>query len=156
LFAGITGSAVADTSAVGSIIIPAMKEDGYKADFSVGVTACSSVIGVIIPPSIPFVLYGVITGVSIGKLFLGGMIPGILIGLSQMVISYFIAKKYNYGTVSRFSLKSLLKSFSTSFLSSYASYYFRGDYSWYCDSHLGMLLLLLSMRLLLGSLSIRN
>ena len=116
LFAGITGSAVADTSAVGSIIIPAMKEDGYNADFSVGVTACSSVIGVIIPPSIPFVLYGVVTGVSIGKLFLGGMIPGILIGLSQMVISYFIAKKYNYGTVSKFSFKVLFKSFSTSFL----------------------------------------
>ena len=116
LFAGITGSAVADTSAVGSIIIPAMEEDGYSADFSVGVTCCSSVIGVIIPPSIPFVLYGVVTGVSIGKLFLGGMIPGILIGLSQMVISFFIAKKYNYGTVSRFSVKNLLKSFSTSFL----------------------------------------
>ncbi len=97
LFAGITGSAVADTSAVGSIIIPAMEEDGYSADFSVGVTACSSVIGVIIPPSIPFVLYGVVTGVSIGKLFLGGMIPGILIGLSQMVISFFIAKNIIMG-----------------------------------------------------------
>lgn len=116
LFAGITGSAVADTSAVGSIIIPAMKEDGYSADFSVGVTACSSVIGVIIPPSIPFVLYGVVTGVSIGKLFLGGLIPGVLIGLSQMVISYFIAKKHHFGTVSKFSFKSFLISFSKSYL----------------------------------------
>lgn len=116
LFAGITGSAVADTSAVGSIIIPAMEEDGYSSEFSVGVTACSSVIGVIIPPSIPFVLYGVVTGVSIGKLFLGGVIPGILIGLSQMIISYFIAKKNNYGTVTKFSFKNFLKSFSNSYL----------------------------------------
>lgn len=115
LFAGITGSAVADTSAVGSIIIPAMKEDGYDADFSVGVTCCSSVIGVIIPPSIPFVLYGVVTGVSIGKLFLGGLIPGILIGLSQMAISYYMAKKHGYGTRMKFSFSNLYKNFLSSF-----------------------------------------
>ncbi len=115
LFAGITGAAVADTSAVGSMIIPAMKEDGYGDDFSVAVTCSSSVIGVIIPPSIPFVLYGVISGVSIGKLFLGGLIPGVIIGLSQMGISYYKAKKYNYGTVQKFSLIGLLKAFKESF-----------------------------------------
>lgn len=108
LFAGITGSAVADTSAVGTILIPAMKEDGYDTSFAVGVTCCSSVIGVIIPPSIPFVLYGVVTGVSIGKLFLGGMIPGILIGISQMLISYFISKKHSYGKRQQFSLSNFL------------------------------------------------
>lgn len=115
LFAGITGSAVADTSAVGSIIIPAMKKDGYSSDFSVGVTCCSSVIGVIIPPSIPFVLYGVVTGVSIGKLFLGGLIPGILIGFSQMLISYVISKKHGYGTKVRFNIRLLFRSFFSSF-----------------------------------------
>lgn len=115
LFAGITGAAVADTSAVGSMIIPAMKEDGYGDDFSVAVTCSSSVIGVIIPPSIPFVLYGVISGVSIGKLFLGGLIPGVIIGLSQMAISFYKAKKYNYGTVQKFSLIGLLKALKESF-----------------------------------------
>lgn len=115
LFAGITGSAVADTSAVGSIIIPAMKDDGYDADFTVGVTCCSSVIGVIIPPSIPFVLYGVVTGVSIGKLFLGGLIPGILIGLSQMAISYYVSKKHNYGTRMKFSFKNFYTNLKSSF-----------------------------------------
>jgi len=115
MFAGITGSAVADTSSEGTIIIPAMKKAGYDADFSVGVTCCSSVIGVIIPPSIPFVLYGVVTGVSIGKLFLGGFIPGILVGLSQMAISYYLAKKHNYGTITKFSFRNLYKNFISSF-----------------------------------------
>jgi len=115
LFAGITGAAVADTSAVGSMIIPAMKEDGYADDFTVAVTASSSVIGVIIPPSIPFVLYGVISGVSIGKLFLGGLLPGLIIGISQMGISYYKAKKHNYGTMHTFSLKKLWTAFKGSF-----------------------------------------
>jgi tripartite ATP-independent transporter DctM subunit len=115
LFAGITGAAVADTSAVGSMIIPAMKEDGYADDFTVAVTVSSSVIGIIIPPSIPFVLYGVITGVSIGKLFLGGLVPGIIIGISQMGISYYKAKKYHYGTKHPFSLKKMLVAFKDSF-----------------------------------------
>lgn len=115
LFAGITGAAVADTSAVGSVIIPAMKEDGYADDFTVAVTASSSIIGVIIPPSIPFVLYGVISGVSIGKLFLGGILPGIIVGISQMGISYYKAKKYNYGTMHAFSVKKLVAAFKDSF-----------------------------------------
>ncbi len=105
LFAGITGAAVADTSAVGSILIPAMKSEKYSNSFSAAVTGSSSVIGVIIPPSIPFVIYGVITGVSVGRLFMAGFIPGILIGLSQMLISYVYAKKYNFGQVKHFSLR---------------------------------------------------
>ncbi|HOX11345.1 MAG TPA: TRAP transporter large permease [Spirochaetia bacterium] len=110
LFAGITGAAVADTSAVGSVLIPAMKDEGYDADFSAAVTASSSVIGVIIPPSIPFVIYGVITGTSIGRLFLGGIVPGILIGLVQMVISYFICAKRGMGSPKRFSIRDFLGS----------------------------------------------
>lgn len=108
LFAGITGAAVADTSAVGSMIIPAMNKEGYGKPFTVAVTACSSVIGVIIPPSIPFVIYGVVAEVSVGKLFLGGLIPGVVIGLSQMAISYAIAKKHGYGLPHPFSLRRLL------------------------------------------------
>lgn len=95
-FAGISGSSVADTAAIGSLLIPTMTERGYKKDFSVAVTASSSTIGVIIPPSIPMVLLGAIGGVSIGKLFLGGAIPGILLGLAQMGVAYFISKKENY------------------------------------------------------------
>jgi len=115
LFAGITGAAVADTSAVGSMIIPAMKKDGYADDFTVAVTASSSVIGVIIPPSIPFVLYGVISGVSIGKLFLGGLLPGVIIGASQMLISYYKARKHNYGTMQAFSPSNVWAAFKESF-----------------------------------------
>lgn len=95
-FAGITGSAVADTSAIGSILIPAMIKKGYGKGFSAAVTASSSTIGPIIPPSILMVIYGITTGVSIGGLFLAGLIPGILIGLALMVVAYFISVKRNY------------------------------------------------------------
>jgi len=94
IFAGITGSATADTSSIGSILIPAMKEEGYSADFSAAVTAASSTIGGIIPPSIPFVIYAVTAGgVSVAGLFLGGIIPGILIGLFQMALVLFYSYK---------------------------------------------------------------
>ncbi len=95
-FAGITGSAVADTSAIGSILIPAMIKKGYGKGFSAAVTASSSTIGPIIPPSILMVIYGITTGVSIGGLFLAGLIPGILIGLALMIVAYFISVKRNY------------------------------------------------------------
>lgn len=95
-FAGISGSSVADTAAIGSLLIPAMTERGYKKEFSVAVTASSSTIGVIIPPSIPMVLVGVIGGLSIGRLFLAGAIPGIMLGFALMVVSYLISKKENY------------------------------------------------------------
>jgi len=116
LFAGITGSAVADTVAVGSVIIPAMNKDGYRNDLTAAVTCCSSVIGVIIPPSIPFVIYGVVTGASIGKLFLAGMIPGILIGIYQMVVCYYASKKHGYGTTKKFDLKVFWESLKESLL----------------------------------------
>lgn len=96
LFAGITGAAVADTSAIGSILIPAMVEDGYEADFSAAVTAASSTVGPIIPPSIPMVIFGFISGTSIGALFLAGAIPGILLGISQIILVYTISKKMGY------------------------------------------------------------
>jgi C4-dicarboxylate transporter DctM subunit len=96
LFAGITGSAASDSASIGSILIPAMEEKGYDKDFAVAVTATSSTIGVMIPPSIPMVVYGVAANASIGKLFLGGIIPGILVGIALMMVTAVITKKRGY------------------------------------------------------------
>ena len=95
-FAGITGSAASDTASIGAILIPAMEERGFDKDFSVAVTATSSTIGVMIPPSIPMVVYGASSGASIGKLFLGGIIPGILTGVALMIVSGILAHRKNY------------------------------------------------------------
>ena len=97
LFAGITGSAVSDTVAIGGIMIPAMKKQGYGETYSAAVTASSSVIGPVIPPSIPMLIYASVMNVSIAGLFLGGMIPGILVGLALMAAAYFVAVKKGYG-----------------------------------------------------------
>lgn len=93
IFAGISGSAVADTAGVSGMFMPKMVKQGYSKEFTVSVTAVSSTIGIIIPPSIPMVVIAGICSISTGKMFLGGIIPGILIGISQMVLSYFFAKK---------------------------------------------------------------
>ena len=104
-FAGLSGSAVADTAALGSILIPAMKKDGYDSTFSAAITSASSVIGPIIPPSIPVIIYAMISSVSVGGLFLAGVVPGVLIGLSLMVVSYFICRRKGYGTKRPFASK---------------------------------------------------
>ncbi len=96
LFAGLSGSSVADTSAIGSILIPMMQEEGYDRPFSVAITCSSSLIGVIIPPSIPMIILGAIAQISIVKLFLGGAIPGLIVGFALMGLSYVFAKKRNY------------------------------------------------------------
>ena len=88
-FAGVTGAAVADTSAIGSVLIPAMEEEGYDLGFSAAITAASSTMGPIIPPSIPMIIYGVSAEQSIGALFLAGIIPGLLIGFALMGVAYF-------------------------------------------------------------------
>jgi tripartite ATP-independent transporter DctM subunit len=93
IFAGISGSAVADASATGSILVPAMVERRYDPGLAAVIEGCSSSLGPIIPPSVLMVLYGSITGVSIGGLFLAGVIPGILIGISQIIITYYLASK---------------------------------------------------------------
>ncbi|HEY3368178.1 MAG TPA: TRAP transporter large permease [Symbiobacteriaceae bacterium] len=108
LFAGISGSAVAEASAIGSIMIPAMKERGYDEEFSAALTASASTLGPIIPPSIPMVLYGVAANVSIGALFVAGALPGLLLGLAMMVLVAIYARKRNYPRDERASGKELL------------------------------------------------
>ena len=95
-FGGISGSAVADTSAIGGMLIPVMEEEGYDREFAGGITMASSTIGILIPPSIPQCLYGVCTGVSIGAMFMAGVIPGVLVGLFQMAICYMISRRRSY------------------------------------------------------------
>lgn len=95
-FAGITGSAVADTSSLGPLLIPAMEKSGYDRDYAAAITAASSVIGPIIPPSIIMVIYGTLMNVSIAGMFAAGLIPGILIALGLMGVNHFISKKRNY------------------------------------------------------------
>ena len=93
IFGGISGSSVADTSALGSILIPAMEQEGYPPDASAGITVASSTMGMIIPPSTPMVVYAMISGASIGALFMAGAVPGILIGLTQLVLVYVISHR---------------------------------------------------------------
>ncbi len=93
IFAGMSGAAVADAGGLGNIEIKAMRDAGYDTDFAVGITAASSTIGPIIPPSLPLVIYGVIADTSIGKLFAAGIIPGLLMALSLMVMVAFYAKR---------------------------------------------------------------
>ena len=95
-FAAISGSGPATVSAIGSFMIPEMEEKGYEPSFAAALTACSGAIGVIIPPSIPFILYAVATGCSVSDLFLAGVFPGILIGLFLMVVSTWQAKKHGW------------------------------------------------------------
>lgn len=96
IFGGISGSSVADTSALGSILIPAMVEKGYPLGFSAGITVASSTMGMIIPPSVPMLMYAMASGASVGKLFLAGLIPGAMVGITQLILTYIISKKNQY------------------------------------------------------------
>lgn len=95
-FAAISGSAVATVSAVGAFMIPEMVSHGYNKSFSAALTAAAGTIGVIIPPSIPFVIYGVVSGTSITDLFTAGFLPGIMMGAALMLVCYIVSKKYGY------------------------------------------------------------
>src|SRR5690606_39306132 len=95
------GSAAADASALGSILIPAMVRGGYTAQFSAAVTASSALIGPIIPPSIPLILYGVIAGTSISALFVAGIVPGLLMALTQMAVDWWICRREGIGGEAR-------------------------------------------------------
>ncbi len=95
-FGGCSGSALADVTGLGSVLIPAMEEKGYSREFSAAVTVASSIQGPIIPPSIPMVIFASVAQVSTGALLIGGAVPGVLLGLSQMLIVYFISRKRGY------------------------------------------------------------
>lgn len=110
-FAGISGAAAADTAAVGTLMIPEMKKRGYDPGFASAVQASAGSIGVIIPPSIPMVIYGVMSSTSIGALFLGGIGAGLLVGFSLMLVAYLISRKKGYRPEGNFSLNLVWKSF---------------------------------------------
>ncbi len=108
LFAGISGSSTAEAAGVGGVLIPAMKKQGYDARFTVALIACAAVMGVIIPPSILMVVWGGVISVSIGGLFLAGVLPGLLMGLSLMVTVYVYAKKRGYPVYPRATLRAFV------------------------------------------------
>ncbi|HWU40626.1 MAG TPA: TRAP transporter large permease [Candidatus Acidoferrum sp.] len=110
IFGGVSGSAVADAAAVGSVMIPAMVKKGYGKEYAAAVVASAGTIGVIIPPSIPMVLYAFVTGVSLGDLFIAGIIPGILVGICLMICALLIALKRGYPTEPMLSFRELIRS----------------------------------------------
>jgi len=115
LFGGITGTAVADAASIGSVMIPGMKKAGYPADFSAAITAASSTVGPIIPPSVPMIIVGALSGISVGKMFLAGAIPGILMGLAMMLTAYVIAVRRKFPRQEWLGFKELGRSFVSAF-----------------------------------------
>ncbi|MEQ6376728.1 TRAP transporter large permease [Bacillaceae bacterium S4-13-56] len=109
MFAGVSGASQADTAGVGKILIPSMIKNGYDKGTAVGVTAASSTIGVIIPPSIPMIIFAGIANASVGSLFLGGIVPGVLIGFGMMLFTYILAVKRNYPKSARTEFTKFLK-----------------------------------------------
>ncbi|MEM6806279.1 MAG: TRAP transporter large permease [Bacteroidota bacterium] len=115
LFAGISGTAVADTASIGSVMIPAMKKEGYDVDFACAVTASSSTVGPIIPPSVPMIIAATLSGLSVGSLFLAGAIPGFLLGIGLMIVAYVISVRKNYPKLPKSSLRQIGKGFIDTF-----------------------------------------
>ncbi len=114
-FAGISGTALADTASIGAVMIPAMKKEGYDANFAAAVTSSSSTVGPIIPPSLPLIIVGTLASISIGDLFLAGAIPGVLLGVGLMITAYIISVKRNYPKKERKPIPVILKSFVGAF-----------------------------------------
>ena len=98
IFGGISGSSASDTASIGAVLIPEMKRRGYPASFAAGITVASSTMGMIIPPSVPMVIYAIVAQESVGRMFLGGVIPGIMIGLLQLGIVWWVARRRNFPT----------------------------------------------------------
>ena len=96
LFGGISGTAVADAASIGGVMIPGMKKAGYPADFSAAITAASSTVGPIIPPSVPMIIVGALSGISVGQMFIAGAVPGILLGVAMLITTYIIATKREF------------------------------------------------------------
>jgi tripartite ATP-independent transporter DctM subunit len=116
IFAGMSGTAVADAGGLGNIEIKAMRDHGYSVDFSVGITGASSTIGPIIPPSLPFVIYGVMANASIGKLFAAGVIPGLVMALTMMIMVTYYAHTRGWHRDAKFSIVALWQTFKRAFL----------------------------------------
>ncbi|CAM3360189.1 TRAP transporter large permease [Halomonas lysinitropha] len=117
VFSGMSGAAVADAGGLGTIEIKAMREAGYDQEFAVGITAASSTIGPIIPPSLPMVIYGVMASVSVGQLFVAGLVPGLLMGLVLMLMIFFLARRRGYQRDAAFSWSVLWQTFKRAILS---------------------------------------
>lgn len=96
LFGGISGTAVADSASLGSVLIPGMKKSGYPGDFSAAITAASSTVGPMIPPSVPMIIVGALSGISVGQMFLAGAVPGIMLGVAMMITCYIISVRRNF------------------------------------------------------------
>jgi tripartite ATP-independent transporter DctM subunit len=115
-FGGISGSAVADTAATGAMMIPSMKEQGYSAPHATAINTVSSVIGIIIPPSIPLILFGIVTETSISRLFIAGIVPGMLIGFALMVTTFILATLQHSGQTKKFRFDRLWETFKAAWL----------------------------------------
>ena len=114
IFAGMSGTAIADAAGLGTIEIKAMRDHGYTTEFSVGVTAASATLGPIIPPSLPFVIYGMMANVSIGQLFLAGILPGVVMAVLMMLTVAYFAHKNNWGADIKFEWSRVGKASSSS------------------------------------------
>lgn len=126
IFAGMSGVATADAAGLGAIEIEAMRREGYRPEFSAAVTAASSTIGPIIPPSVPLVVYGVMAQVSVGQLFLGGFLPGLLMGLAMMGVVFIRARRENATAHVRASLRTVGREFLSSSLALLAPFIIPG------------------------------
>jgi tripartite ATP-independent transporter DctM subunit len=116
IFSGMSGSAIADAAGLGQVLHKAMVDNGFKPKFSAAIVASAATIGPVIPPSIPFVLYGALTGVSVSKLFLAGFIPGFLMAGAMMVVIGFLAKRYNLPKAKKADSKEILEAIQEAFL----------------------------------------
>jgi tripartite ATP-independent transporter DctM subunit len=116
IFSGMSGSAIADAAGLGQVLHKAMVDNGFKPKFSAAIVASAATIGPVIPPSIPFVLYGALTGVSVGKLFLAGFIPGVLMAIAMMIAIAFLAKRYNLPKEKKADFREVVASIKAAFL----------------------------------------
>lgn len=115
IFAGISGTAVAEAASIGAVMIPGMQRVGYDAAFSAALTASAATMGPIIPPSVPMIIVGTLTGLSVGRMFLAGAVPGLLLGAGMMLACYILARRRNYPRQPWCGFRELLRSFSGAF-----------------------------------------